>query len=162
MFVVDYQTFVVVVKKKLDKAKLISYIECQFEGRGCSSVGRASHLHCGGRWFEPSQLHKNHKGEKMIKPMDARVVVKKPTRAEQTESGIILPDTVDEGTQTSQGEVLAVGPGSRNMNTGEPMPMDVKVGDRVIYTKYQGVEVNHNGEELFVIMERDIIAIVEE
>jgi|TARA_Y100000114_G_scaffold144066_1_gene152236 chaperonin GroES len=97
----------------------------------------------------------------MIKPMDARVVVKKPTRAEQTESGIILPDTVDEGTQTSQGEVLAVGPGSRNMNTGEPMPMDVKVGDRVIYTKYQGVEVNHNGEELFVIMERDIIAIVE-
>tara|TARA_Y100000992_G_scaffold122242_1_gene80090 strand:+ start:683 stop:967 length:285 start_codon:yes stop_codon:yes gene_type:complete len=93
--------------------------------------------------------------------MDARVVVKKPTRAEQTESGIILPDTVDEGTQTSQGEVLAVGPGSRNMNTGEPMPMDVKVGDRVIYTKYQGVEVNHNGEELFVIMERDIIAIVE-
>ncbi len=97
----------------------------------------------------------------MIRPMDARVVVKKPTRAEQTESGIILPDTVDEGTQTSQGEVLAVGPGSRNMNTGEPMPMDVKVGDRVIYTKYQGVEVNHNGEELFVIMERDIIAIVE-
>ena len=94
--------------------------------------------------------------------MDARVVVKKPTRAEQTESGIILPDTVDEGTQTSQGEVLAVGPGSRNMNTGKPMPMDVKVGDRVIYTKYQGVEVNHNGEELFVIMERDIIAIVEE
>ena len=93
--------------------------------------------------------------------MDARVVVKKPTRAEQTESGIILPDTVDEGTQTSQGEVLAVGPGSRNMNTGEPMPRDVKVGDRVIYTKYQGVEVNHNGEELFVIMERDIIAIVE-
>ena len=98
----------------------------------------------------------------MIRPMDARVVVKKPTRAEQTESGIILPDTVDEGTQTSQGEVLAVGPGSRNMNTGEPMPMYVKVGDRVIYTKYQGVEVNHNGEELFVIMERDIIAIVEE
>ena len=94
--------------------------------------------------------------------MDARVVVKKPTRAEQTESRIILPDTVDEGTQTSQGEVLAVGPGSRNMNTGEPMPIDVKVGDRVIYTKYQGVEVNHNGEELFVIMERDIIAIVEE
>ena len=98
----------------------------------------------------------------MIKPMDARVVVKKPTRAEQTESGIILPDTVDEGTQTSQGEVLAVGPGSRNMNTGEPMPMDVKVGDRVIYTKYQGVEINHNGEDLFVVMERDVIAVIDE
>ena len=98
----------------------------------------------------------------MLKPLDARVLVKKPERQEQTESGIFLPDTAAEQGQTALGEVLAVGPGSRNMNTGEPMPMDVKVGDRVIYTKYQGVEVNHNGEELFVIMERDIIAIVEE
>ena len=97
----------------------------------------------------------------MLRPFDARVVVKKPKREEQTASGIILPDTVNEQGQTALGEVIAVGPGSRNMNTGEPMPMDVKVGDRVIYTKYQGVEVNHNGEELFVIMERDIIAIVE-
>ena len=97
----------------------------------------------------------------MLKPLDARVLVKKPERQEQTESGIFLPDTAAEQGQTALGEVLAVGPGSRNMNTGEPMPMDVKVGDRVIYTKYQGVEVNHNGEELFVIMERDIIAIVE-
>ena len=94
----------------------------------------------------------------MIVPMDARVVVKKPTRQEQTASGIILPDTVDEGTQTSQGEVVAVGPGSRNMNNGEPMEMDIKVGDKILYTKYQGVEVKHNGEEFFIIMERDVIA----
>ena len=98
----------------------------------------------------------------MIKPMDARVVVKKPTRAEQTESGIILPDTVDEGTQTSQGEVLAVGPGSRNMNTGEPMPMDVKVGDTIIYTKFSATEVQHKGDEYSVVTERDIIAVVED
>ena len=62
-------------------------------------------------------------------------MVKKPTR-KGIESGIILPNTVDEGTQTSQGEVLK-NLSSRNMNTGEPMAMDVKVGDRVIYTKYQ-------------------------
>ena len=93
--------------------------------------------------------------------MDARVVVKKPTRAEQTESGIILPDTVDEGTQTSQGEVLAVGPGSRNMNTGEPMPMDIEVGDTIVYTKFSATEVQHEGNEYFVVMERDIVAVVE-
>ncbi len=55
----------------------------------------------------------------MIKPFDARVVVKKPERQEQTESGIILPDTVNEQGQTALGVVLAVGPGSRNMNSGE-------------------------------------------
>ena len=98
----------------------------------------------------------------MIKPMDARVVVKKPTRAEQTESGIILPDTVDEGTQTSQGEVLAVGPGSRNMNTGEPMPMDIEVGDTIVYTKFSATEVQHKGNEYSVVTERDIIAVVED
>jgi len=94
--------------------------------------------------------------------MDARVVVKKPTRQEQTASGIILPDTVDEGTQTEQGIVQAVGPGSRNMTNGEPMEMDIKVGDKIIYTKYQGVEVKHNNEEFFIIMERDVIAKIEE
>ena len=97
----------------------------------------------------------------MIKPMDARVVVKKPTRAEQTESGIILPDTVDEGTQTSQGEVLAVGPGSRNMNTGEYMPIPIKKGDTIIYTKFSATEVQHDGEEYFFVAERDIVAVVE-
>ena len=65
----------------------------------------------------------------MLKPLDARVLVKKPERQEQTESGIFLPDTAAEQGQTALGEVLAVGPGSRNMNTGEPMPMDIEVGD---------------------------------
>ena len=70
----------------------------------------------------------------MLKPLDARVLVKKPEREEQTASGIILPDTVSEQGQTAFGDVIAVGPGSRNMNTGEPMPMDVKVGDTIVYT----------------------------
>ena len=97
----------------------------------------------------------------MVIPMDARVVSKKPTRQEQTASGIILPDTVDEGKQTEQGEVLAVGPGMRSMVSGEIIPMNVNVGDKIIYTKYSGTEVVHEGEELFIVMEKDIIAKVE-
>ena len=97
----------------------------------------------------------------MIRPIDARVVVKKPTRQERTDSGIILPDTVEEGQQTAQGEVVAVGPGSRAVN-GELMPMEIKVGDRIVYGKFQGVEINHKGEELFVVMERDVIAVIDE
>ena len=97
----------------------------------------------------------------MLRPIDARVVVKKPEREEQTASGIILPDTVNEQSQTALGDVLSVGPGSRNMNTGEPMPLDVKVGDTIIFTKFSATEVQHEGEEYFVVMERDIIAVVE-
>ena len=98
----------------------------------------------------------------MLKPFDARVVVKKPHREEKTESGIFLPDTVNEQGQTALGEVLAVGPGSRNMNSGEPMPMDIEVGDTIIYTKFSATEVQHKGNEYFVVTERDIIAIVED
>ena len=98
----------------------------------------------------------------MLRPIDARIVVKKPHREEQTESGIILPDSVSEQGQTSLGEVVAVGPGSRNMNSGEPMPMDIEVGDTIIYTKFSATEVQHKGNEYFVVTERDIIAIVED
>ena len=98
----------------------------------------------------------------MIKPFDARVVVKKPERQEQTESGIILPDTVNEQGQTALGVVLAVGPGSRNMNSGEYMEMPLKVNDTIIYTKFSAMEVQHEGEEYFVVAERDIIAVDEE
>ena len=68
----------------------------------------------------------------MLKPFDARVVVKKPAREEQTASGIILPDTVNEQGQTAQGVVISVGRGSRNMSTGEWMPIPLKEGDRTI------------------------------
>ena len=97
----------------------------------------------------------------MLKPFDARVVVKKPKREEQTASGIILPDTVNEQGQTALGEVLAVGQGSRNMTTGESMPIPINEGDTIIYTKFSAMEVEHNGEEYFVVSERDIIAVLE-
>ena len=98
----------------------------------------------------------------MLRPFDARVVVKKPHREEQTASGIFLPDTASEQGQTALGKVIAVGPGSRNMNDGQPMPMEVKVGDTIVYTKFSGTEIEHNGEQFFVVTERDIIAVVED
>ena len=97
----------------------------------------------------------------MSKPFDARVMVKKPERQEQTESGIILPDTVSEQAQTAQGIVISVGQGSRNMNTGEYMPIPIKKGDTIIYTKFSATEVQHDGEEYFFVAERDIVAVVE-
>ena len=97
----------------------------------------------------------------MLRPFDARVVVKKPKREEKTESGIFLPDTVNEQGQTALGEVLSVGPGSRNMNTGEYMPIPIKKGDTIIYTKFSATEVQHDGEEYFFVAERDIVAVVE-
>ena len=96
----------------------------------------------------------------MLKPFDARVVVKKPHREEQTESGIFLPDTVNEQGQTALGEVLAVGQGSRNMNTGEYMPIPINEGDTIIYSKFSAQEVQHEDEDFFFVAERDIIAVI--
>ena len=97
----------------------------------------------------------------MLKPLDARVLVKKPEREEQTASGIILPDTINEAGQTAQGEVIGIGPGSRSL-TGELIPMSVQVGDIIIYQKFAGMEVVHKHEDLIVIMEKDIVAVVDE
>ena len=97
----------------------------------------------------------------MLKPFDARVMVKKPEREEQTASGIILPDTVSEQAQTAQGIVISVGQGSRNMNTGDYMEIPIKEGDTIIYTKFSAMEVQHEGEDYFFVAERDIIAVIE-
>ena len=96
----------------------------------------------------------------MLKPFDARVVVKKPERQEQTASGIILPDTAAEQGQTAEGIVISVGRGSRNMTTGEWMPIPLKEGDRIIYSKFSAQEVQFEEEEYFIVAERDIVAVV--
>ena len=97
----------------------------------------------------------------MVIPMDARVVIKKPSREEMSSGGIILPDTVNEQGQTAVGKVEQVGPGSRNMSDGSPMPMDIKVGDKIVYMKFSAIEIEDSGVEYFVVSERDIVAIVE-
>jgi chaperonin GroES len=92
-----------------------------------------------------------------LKPLDDRVVVKPIEAEEVTKSGIVLPDTAKEKPQ--EGEVVAVGPGK--YENGKRVPMDVKVGDRVIYSKYGGTEVKIEGEEHLILSQRDILAIVE-
>ena len=98
----------------------------------------------------------------MLRPIAARVRVEKKVKQEQTESGIILPDTVNEQGQTAIGEVIAVGPGSRNMMSGEVMPMQIEVGETILYTNFGGTEVIHNGEEFILMAEKDVIAVIEE
>ena len=94
-----------------------------------------------------------------LKPLGDRIVLKViETAEEKTARGIVLPDTAKEKPQ--QGEVLAVGPG-RILDNGERIPMEVAVGDKVIYSKYAGTEVKIDGQELLVISERDILAKVE-
>ena len=93
-----------------------------------------------------------------LKPLDDRIVVK-PNEAEQTTaSGLVIPDTAKEKPQ--QGEVLAVGPGRRSEQSGEIVPMDVKKGDTVVYSKYGGTEVAVEGDDLLILTSRDVLAIV--
>ena len=90
-----------------------------------------------------------------IQPLEDRIVVR-PVEAEQTTaSGLVIPDTAKEKPQ--QGEVVAVGPGRIDDN-GNRVPMDVSVGDRVIYSKYGGTEVNLDGEDYLILSTRDVLA----
>jgi len=94
-----------------------------------------------------------------LKPLEDRIVVR-PNEAEtQTASGLVIPDTAKEKPQ--QGEVLAVGPGKRSDTSGDLIPVDIKVGDTVLYSKYGGTEVAVGGEDLLVLNSRDVLAIVE-
>ena len=93
-----------------------------------------------------------------LKPLGDRLVVKPQEQLQTTASGLALPETAKEKPQ--QGEVIAVGPGLRN-DKGERIPMDVAVGDIVLYAKYGGTEVKMNDEKLLVLKESDVLAIVE-
>ncbi len=91
-----------------------------------------------------------------MQPLADRLVVKPIAREEVTKGGIVLPDTAKEKPQ--EGEVLAAGPG-RMTEDGKRIPMDVKVGDIVIYTKYGGTEIKVEGEELMILRESDVLAV---
>ena len=92
-----------------------------------------------------------------LKPLDDRIVVKANEAEERTASGLVIPDTAKEKPQ--EGEVLAVGPG-RIDDKGNRVPLDVQVGDRVIYSKYGGTEIKHGGEEYLILSARDVLAVV--
>ena len=91
-----------------------------------------------------------------LHPLDDRIVVRPGESEEKTASGLVIPYTAKEKPQ--QGEVLAVGPGRRAENTGEISPLDVKVGDIVVYSKYGGTEIAVDGEDLLILTGRDVLA----
>jgi len=93
----------------------------------------------------------------MLRPLGDRVIVKAITSEEKSPGGIVLPDTAKEKPQ--EGEVLAVGPG-KTLDNGKVIPLDVKVGDRVVYSKYGGTEIKLNGEEYVVLRQDDILGVV--
>jgi chaperonin GroES len=91
-----------------------------------------------------------------LQPLEDRIVVRAQEAEETTTSGLVIPDTAKEKPQ--QGEVLAVGPGRRSEQTGELIPVDVAVGDVVVYSKYGGTEITVEGEDLLILTSRDVLA----
>jgi chaperonin GroES len=94
-----------------------------------------------------------------LQPLDDRIVVRSNEPEETTVSGLVIPDTAKEKPQ--QGEVLAVGPGRRSDTSGEVIPIDLKVGDTVVYSKYGGTEITVEGEDLLILTSRDVLAKVQ-
>jgi chaperonin GroES len=92
-----------------------------------------------------------------FRPLHDRVVVRRVDEDEKTAGGIIIPDTAKE--KPMQGEVIAVGPGARN-DKGEIVPLDVKVGDTVLFGKWSGTEVKLNGTDLLIMKESDIMGVL--
>jgi chaperonin GroES len=91
-----------------------------------------------------------------LQPLEDRIVVQPGEAEATTVSGLVIPDTAKEKPQ--QGEVLAVGPGRRSDQTGDLIPVDVSVGDVVLYSKYGGTEVTVDGDDLLVLSSRDVLA----
>jgi chaperonin GroES len=94
-----------------------------------------------------------------FRPLHDRVVVKRLDAEEKSSGGIIIPDTAKE--KPSQGEVAAVGPGGRDEN-GKLIPIDIKVGERVLFGKWSGTEVVIDGKKLLIMKESDIMGVLEE
>ena len=91
-----------------------------------------------------------------LQPLEDRIVVRPAEAEETTHSGLVIPDTAKEKPQ--QGEVLAIGPGRRAENSGELIPIDLAIGDTVVYSKYGGTEITIEGEDLLILTGRDVLA----
>ena len=91
-----------------------------------------------------------------LQPLEDRIVVRPAEAEEKTASGLVIPDSAKEKPQ--QGEVLAVGPGRRS-DSGELIPLDISVGDKVVYSKSGGTEITLDGEDLLILAGRDVLAV---
>jgi chaperonin GroES len=94
----------------------------------------------------------------LLKPLGDRIIVKAVSAQEMTAGGIVLPDSAQEKPQ--EGDVIAIGPGSQ-LESGKKMPMDVEIGDRIIYGKYAGTEVKIGGAEYVIVRQEDVLAVKE-
>jgi chaperonin GroES len=129
---------------------------------GCAALGGVEYIRIPGHFRQQThQQTKASRGTVMAKtkfrPLHDRVVVKRIDAEEKTKGGIIIPDTAKE--KPSQGEVTAVGPGGRD-EAGKLIPIDLKVGDRVLFGKWSGTEVKLDGEELLIMKESDIMGVL--
>jgi chaperonin GroES len=111
------------------------------------------------RFNRRQNINVSHQGDAMkLRPLHDRVIVKRLEQETKTASGIVIPDNAAE--KPDQGEVLAVGPGKRS-DKGDFIVLNIKVGDRVLFGKYSGQTVKVDGEELLVMKEDDLFAVVE-
>lgn len=94
-----------------------------------------------------------------LKPLEDRIVVKPSDAEETTASGLVIPDTAKEKPQ--QGEVVAVGEGRWDESGAKRIPVDINVGDIVVYSKYGGTEITSDGDDVLILNARDVLAIVE-
>ena len=94
-----------------------------------------------------------------IKPLEDRILVQQRDAEQTTASGLVIPDTAKEKPQ--EGKVLAVGPGRFDDEGENRIPLDISVGDTVIYSKYGGTEVKYNGQDYLILSARDVLAIIE-
>ena len=94
-----------------------------------------------------------------IKPLEDRIVVKALEAEQTTASGLVIPDTAKEKPQ--EGEVINVGPGRFNEDGDERVPLDISVGDIVVFSKYGGTEVKYDGQEYLILSARDVLAVIE-
>jgi chaperonin GroES len=93
-----------------------------------------------------------------IRPLNDRILVKRLEEEEKTAGGIIIPDSAKE--KPAEGEIVAIGPGKMN-DAGERAAMDVKVGDRVLFSKYGGTDVKYDGDDYLIMREDDILGVIE-
>ncbi len=93
-----------------------------------------------------------------IRPLNDRILVKRLEEEEKTAGGIIIPDSAKE--KPAEGEIIAIGPGKRN-DAGERIAIDLKVGDRVLFSKYGGTDVKLDGEDYLIMREDDILGVIE-
>src|SRR5687767_1818220 len=142
----------------LDRNRRRPYVRCRFSTLRERLLSIPSFSRAPRRRRQPAQRNsEDHMAKTKFRPLHDRVVVKRIDAEEKTAGGIIIPDTAKE--KPSQGQVVGVGPGGRD-EAGKLIPIDIKVGDKVLFGKWSGTEIKLDGEELLIMKESDIMGVL--